>query len=159
MAAALFAELLRSLSDERVVAFEALSRWPMFATMTPQNVFSFANVSQQADALDHQCIESAARAALASELPRNSLLLINTEPAVAHIPRATDTVLSEACERFQVVFELTERRLLAHPKALLEKVAAIRADGIAACAELLQRLTRALPESGGDVAARRRPRP
>jgi EAL domain-containing protein (putative c-di-GMP-specific phosphodiesterase class I) len=120
-----------SLPDERVVGFEALSRWPTFGTMTPQNVFSFANVSRQADALERQCIEAAARAALGSELPRNSVLLINTEPAVAHIPRATNTVLSEACDRFQVVFELTERRLLAHPQALLEKVAAIRADGIA----------------------------
>ena len=39
--------------------------------------------------------------------------------------------LDEACERFQVAFELTERHLLSHPKALLEKVAAIRGDGIA----------------------------
>ena len=40
-------------------------------------------------------------------------------------------MLTEACERFQVAFELTERHLLAHPRGLLEKVAAIRADGIA----------------------------
>ena len=64
-------------------------------------------------------------------MPKNSLLLINTEPAVAHIPRARHPALTEACERFQVVFELTERHLLAHPQALLDKVAAIRADGIA----------------------------
>ena len=73
----------------------------------------------------------AARAALDSELPRDSLLLINTEPAAPHISRAPDSVLSEACERFQVVFELTERCLLAHPQALSETAGAIRADGIA----------------------------
>lgn len=120
-----------SLPDERVVGYEALARWPMFATMTPQNVFSFASASRQADALDQQCIKAAASAALDSELPHDSLLLINTEPAVAHLSRATYSVLTEACQRFQVVFELTERHLLAHPQALLEKVAAIRADGIA----------------------------
>ncbi|MBP1819186.1 EAL domain-containing protein [Mycobacterium sp. OAE908] len=120
-----------SLPDERVVGFEALARWPMFATMTASNVFSFANASRQADILDQQCIDAAVRAALHSALPRGSLLLINTEPAVAHIPRATHPSLNEACERFQVAFELTERHLLTHPKALLEKVAAIRSDGIA----------------------------
>jgi hypothetical protein len=64
-------------------------------------------------------------------MPKNSLLLINTEPAVAHTPRSGHPALADACERFQVIFELTERHLLAHPQALLEKVAAIRADGIA----------------------------
>src|SRR4051794_29967222 len=120
-----------SLPDERVVGFEALARWPMFVTVTPQNVFSFANASRRADVLDQQCVDASVRAALGADLPQNSLLLINTEPAVAHISRASHPALSDACERFQVVFELTERQLLAHPQALLEKVAAIRADGIA----------------------------
>lgn len=120
-----------ALPDERVVGFEALTRWPMFVTVTPQNVFSFANASRRADALDQQCVDAAVRAALGADMPKNSLLLINTEPAVAHIPRSGHPALSDACERFQVVFELTERQLLAHPQALLEKVAAIRADGIA----------------------------
>jgi EAL domain-containing protein (putative c-di-GMP-specific phosphodiesterase class I) len=120
-----------ALPDERVVGFEALARWPMFVTVTPQNVFSFANASRRADALDQQCVDAAVRAALGADMPKNSLLLINTEPAVVHIPRAGHPGLTEACERFQVVFELTERHLLAHPQALLEKVAAIRADGIA----------------------------
>jgi EAL domain-containing protein (putative c-di-GMP-specific phosphodiesterase class I) len=120
-----------SLPDERVVGFEALARWPMFVTVTPQNVFSFANASRRADVLDQRCIDAAVRAALGADLPQDSLLLINTEPAVAHTPRAGHPALTEACERFQVAFELTERHLLAHPRALLEKVAAIRADGIA----------------------------
>jgi EAL domain-containing protein (putative c-di-GMP-specific phosphodiesterase class I) len=120
-----------SIPDERVVGYEALARWPMFPTMTAHNVFSFANASRQADALDQQCIDAAVTAALDSELPDDSLLLINTEPAVAHTPRASNPALTEACERFQVTFELTERHLLAHPQALLEKVAAIRADDIA----------------------------
>jgi predicted signal transduction protein with EAL and GGDEF domain len=51
-------------------------------------VFSFANRSRHADVLDQQCIDAAVHAALDSELPRDSLLLINTEPAVAHVPRA-----------------------------------------------------------------------
>jgi EAL domain-containing protein (putative c-di-GMP-specific phosphodiesterase class I) len=120
-----------SLPDERVVGFEALARWPMFSTMTATNVFSFANASRHADVLDRQCVDAAVRAALDSEMPRDSLLLINTEPAVPHVPRATHPALTEACERFQVAFELTERHLLAHPQALLEKVAAMRDDGIA----------------------------
>ena len=120
-----------ALPDERVVGFEALARWPMFVTVTPQNVFSFANASRRADVLDQQCVDAAVRAALGSDMPNNSLLLINTEPAVAHISRTGHPALTDACERFQVVFELTERQLLAHPQALLEKVAAIRADGIA----------------------------
>ncbi|HEY6648537.1 MAG TPA: EAL domain-containing protein [Mycobacterium sp.] len=77
-----------SLPGEQVVGFEALARWPTFVTMTAHNVFSFANRSRHADALDQQCIDAAVHAALDSELPRDSLLLINTEPAVAHVPRA-----------------------------------------------------------------------
>jgi EAL domain-containing protein (putative c-di-GMP-specific phosphodiesterase class I) len=120
-----------SLPGEQVVGFEALARWPTFVTMTAHNVFSFANRSRHADALDQQCIDAAVHAALDSELPRHSLLLINTEPAVAHVPLAKHPALTEAGERFQLAFELTERHMLAHPQALLEKVAAIRADGIA----------------------------
>lgn len=120
-----------SLPDEGVVGFEALARWPVFASVTPQNVFSFATASRRADELDRQCIDAAAQAALDAEMPRGSMLLINTEPAVAHLRRNTHSALSQACERFQVVFELTERQLIAHPRALLDKVAAIRDDGIA----------------------------
>ena len=120
-----------SLPDELIVGYEALARWPMFSTMTATNVFSFANATRQADILDQQCIDAAVRAALDSDLPGDSVLLINTEPTVAHSPRAGHPALDEACERFQVAFELTERHLLSHPKALLEKVAAIRGDGIA----------------------------
>jgi len=120
-----------SLPDEHVVGFEALARWPMFTSMTASNVFSFANVSRQTEVLDRHCIDAAVRAALDSDLPPGSLLLINTEPAVAHTPRASHPALDEACERFQVAFELTERHLLTHPQALLAKVAAIKEDGIA----------------------------
>ena len=120
-----------SLPDERVIGFEALARWPMFDTVTAQNVFSFANASQRADVLDQQCIDAAARTALDAAMPRGSVLLINTEPTADHVPRARHPALAAACDRFQVVFELTERQLLAHPRALLKKVEAIRADGIA----------------------------
>ena len=95
------------------------------------NVFSFANASQRADVLDQQCIDAAARTALDAAMPRGSVLLINTEPTAEHVPRARHPALAAACDRFQVVFELTERQLLAHPRALLKKVEAIRADGIA----------------------------
>ncbi len=120
-----------SLPDEQVVGFEALARWPLFSTMNATNVFSFANASRQTEALDRQCIDAAARAALEFELPQDSLLLINTEPGAAHVSRATNPALDDACERFQLAFELTERHLLTHPRSLLEKVDAIRADGIA----------------------------
>jgi EAL domain-containing protein (putative c-di-GMP-specific phosphodiesterase class I) len=120
-----------SLPDQRVIGYEALARWPMFDTVTPQNVFSFANASRRADVLDQQCIDAAVRSALEAAAPRGSLLLVNTEPTAAHVPRARQPALNTACERFQVVFELTERQLLAHPQSLLKKVEAIRADGIA----------------------------
>ncbi len=120
-----------SLPEELVVGYEALARWPMSDTMTATNVFSFANATRQAEVLDQRCIDAAVYAALDSDLPRDSLLLINTEPVAAHRSRASYPALDEACERFQVAFELTERHLLSHPQALLEKVAAIRDDGIA----------------------------
>ncbi len=120
-----------SLPEERVIGFEALARWPALQTVTPHNVFSFANASRRADALDQQCIDAAVRIALDAGMPRGSLLLINTEPVATHVPRSRQPALSAACERFQVVFELTERQLLAHPRSLLKKVEAIRADGIA----------------------------
>src|SRR4029079_7506095 len=76
-----------SLPDERVIGYEALARWPMFDTVTPQNVLSFAHAARRADVLDQQCINAAVRSALDAAMPRGSLLLINTEPTVAHVPR------------------------------------------------------------------------
>jgi EAL domain-containing protein (putative c-di-GMP-specific phosphodiesterase class I) len=93
-----------SLPDGHIVGYEALARWPSLGELPPEVVVAYAQASGLLATLDYACITS----------------------AVAHHPS-----LVRARRRFDVVFELTERRLLAHPRALLHKIADLRADGIA----------------------------
>ena len=76
-----------SLPDERVIGYEALARWPMFDTATPQNVFSFANASRRADVLDQHASTLPSGPELEAAMPRGRLLLVNTEPTVGARPQ------------------------------------------------------------------------
>jgi hypothetical protein len=58
-------------------------------------------------------------------------LFINSEPATGYVGRDDNDVLDRGSAELQLIFELTERGLLQHPHKLLEKVAALRADGFA----------------------------
>jgi EAL domain-containing protein (putative c-di-GMP-specific phosphodiesterase class I) len=119
-----------SLADDQIIGFEALARWPGLADPSPQPVFVHAAATHQVERLDKACIEAAINGALGSDLPRGSLLLVNSEPGTPYTPRSVDEVIARGHSALTLMFEFTERLLLAHPRAMLQKVAALRADGI-----------------------------
>lgn len=118
-----------ALPDGAVVGFEALARWPESTGLGPQAVFARAEALNRVDELDRLCVDTAITGALAQGLTRNALLCINCEPSSAMVGLAQSAVLKRGHTELQLMFELTERSLLAHPRALLTKVAALRGDG------------------------------
>lgn len=117
------------LADGAVVGFEALTRWPELGDPDPETVFAHAAATCRLGALDRMCITAALDVALRRELPQGTLLTLNCEPVGDHLDRAGNRLLARAHEHLRLMFELTERSLLKHPRALLRKVAALRADG------------------------------
>jgi EAL domain-containing protein (putative c-di-GMP-specific phosphodiesterase class I) len=120
-----------ALSDEAIVGYEALARWPSLNNPCPIDVFAYASAAGQLDELDQLCIDAAIRTALRRRLPRGTMLAINCEPLSTYVGRADDDVLARGHDELTLMFELTERSLLTHPHALLAKVAALRQDGFA----------------------------
>jgi EAL domain-containing protein (putative c-di-GMP-specific phosphodiesterase class I) len=118
-----------SLVDGSVVGFEALTRWPALGDPDPEAVFAHAAATGGLSRLDHLCIEAAIDEALRRELPRGTLLTLNCEPFSPYLDPSEDPALARAHDELRVMFELTERSLLKHPRALLRKVASLRADG------------------------------
>ncbi|WP_422743247.1 sensor domain-containing phosphodiesterase [Mycobacterium sp. WMMD1722] len=118
------------LPEERVVGYEALARWPGLGDPPPQQVIAYAEAHGGLDALDRACIAAAINGAVDQQLPDGSLLLVNCEPGSDHHGMADDPVVTHAREHFDLVFELTERNLLAHPGGLLRKVTELRAGGV-----------------------------
>lgn len=120
-----------SLPDEIVVGFEALARWPQLSNPNPRAVFDRAATTGDLDRLDRLCITSAIDGAVNDGLPHGTLLLVNSEPSSAYVGRADDACIARGYDELQLMFELTEHSLLAHPHTLLLKVAALRNDGFA----------------------------
>ncbi|QZT58406.1 EAL domain-containing protein [Mycolicibacterium austroafricanum] len=120
-----------SLPGETVVGYEALARWPALNGMNPAEVFDRAQRIGTLDRLDCECIGAAARGALDGPSTDGMLLLLNCEPATTLADPSCDAALAAAADKFHVVFELTERGLLANPQAMLRKVAALRSHGFA----------------------------
>ena len=121
-----------SLPEEAVVGFEALARWDQFddrgATLA---VLARATATGRQPQLDRLCMHMAIESALAAGFGPDTMLFINSEAVTAHVLRSDDEVLARGADRLQLIFEITERGLLADPPALLSKVAALRADGFA----------------------------
>jgi EAL domain-containing protein (putative c-di-GMP-specific phosphodiesterase class I) len=120
-----------SLPAGAVVGFEALTRWPNATNLNPRSVFDHASMTDRLDTLDRLCIESAIHGALGGELLRGTMLLVNSEPQSSYIGPTDSAAIARGCDELSLVYELTEHGLLAHPHALLQKVAAARADGFA----------------------------
>lgn len=118
-----------SLPSETVVGYEALARWPSLNGLNPLQVFAHAEKTGDLDALDHACITAAARGALVGNSSPGMLLLVNCEPTTVGVDFTVDPALIEAASAYRVVFELTERGLLADPGALLRKVEDLRSLG------------------------------
>lgn len=117
-----------SLPERRIVGYEALSRWPRIGT--PQ-VFAHARAHDCLNSLERLCIENAVTAADDARLTPGALLCVNTEPTTVYLDRRSSPILDSGADRFHIMFELTERDLLASPAKLLHKVDGLRADGFA----------------------------
>lgn len=120
-----------SLQDEAVIGFEALARWPRLDNPDPRSVLAHAAATGRAAQLDQMCIETAIERALAAGVGRSSMIFINCEPETPYVRRADNATLARGHDGLQLIFEITERSLLTHPHALLNKVAALRSDGFA----------------------------
>ncbi|MDZ7887650.1 MAG: EAL domain-containing protein [Mycobacterium sp.] len=120
---------ITALADGSVVGFEALTRWPTLGDPNPEKVFAHATATGRSGALDEMCVRAALDTALRGGLPRGTLLTLNCEPLADYLDRAENPLLDRAHDELRVIFELTERSLLTHPRALLRKVAGLRADG------------------------------
>ena len=118
-----------ALPDGVTVGYEALARWPSLDDPRPQAVFEHAATHGGLDGLDQTCITAGLGLALHNDLAPGTMLLVNCEPTSTYVGPADDEVLASARDRLRVTFEFTERSLLAHPRALLRKLAEIRADG------------------------------
>ncbi len=120
-----------SLSSGRAVGFEALARWPSQPHLEPPAVFAHATATHRVSQLDRICIDRAVDDALQSGLTEGALLGVNSEPASDYTSRADSEILARGNDKFELLFELTERNLLEHLPTLLRKIDALRADGIA----------------------------
>ncbi|AQA05098.1 hypothetical protein BVC93_24860 [Mycobacterium sp. MS1601] len=119
-----------TLPNQTVIGYEALARWPLLSGMSPARVFERAEQMGVLEDLDRLCVQGAASGALKGNSSPGMMLFINSEPTAAHVPGSGTTgALGRAASKFTIVFELTERRLLAKPHTLLRKVNALRADG------------------------------
>lgn len=120
-----------SLTDDRIVAFEAMARWAHLDGRPYEDVLTYAALTGRAAQLERQCIEAAIIGARDGGLARGSTLFINCEATAPFLSRSDSPILADGADRFQVVFEVTERSLLSHLPDLLRKVVALREEGFA----------------------------
>lgn len=117
------------LESAAIVGFEALARWPKINPTSAIEVFRHAATVGSREQLNQRCASAALAAALDADLAAKTIIAVNYEPDSPY-PGGLDTeLLTRARNRFTLVFELTERGMLTHPRTLLASVAAMRADG------------------------------
>ena len=120
-----------SLDDGAIIGFEALARWTHLDGVPIHDVFTYAALTGRTAELERHCIETAVTGAQDAGLARDSALFINCEATAPYLSRSDSPILNQGADQFQVVFEVTERRLLSHPPDLLRKVVALREEGFA----------------------------
>ncbi|BDX31227.1 hypothetical protein TUM20985_17740 [Mycobacterium antarcticum] len=118
-----------SLPDEVVIGYEALSRWTGSIASDPTAVFDRARANGRLQALDQLCIDTAIDTAAGHLLGTGAMLSINCEASTTYHGRSADEVKDRSGNQLAVMFEFTERGLLAHPRALLRKVVELRDRG------------------------------
>jgi EAL domain-containing protein (putative c-di-GMP-specific phosphodiesterase class I) len=118
-----------SLPDEVVIGYEALSRWAGSAGSDPVSVFARARANGRLEALDQLCIDTAIDTAAGHVIGAGAMLSINCEASTVYHGRSADEVKDRAGNDLAVMFEFTERGLLAHPRALMRKVVYLRERG------------------------------
>jgi EAL domain-containing protein (putative c-di-GMP-specific phosphodiesterase class I) len=117
------------LEDQTTVGYEALTRWPSLDIFDPNAVFAYASATGAVDQLNNLCIDTAINAALTSGVGAGPVTLVNCEPARILPRRSDNQTLARGFDQLQLVFELTERDILANPGLLERQVSRLRADG------------------------------
>jgi EAL domain-containing protein (putative c-di-GMP-specific phosphodiesterase class I) len=120
-----------SLLDDAVVGFEARTQWPQLDHPTPGHLFVRALAAGRLSSLNRMCVDSAIDAALLAGMAPNALLVIDNRVGGRYRGLSDRALRARDKYGFRLVYELTERHLLEHPRGLLDMVAALRADGIA----------------------------
>ena len=108
-----------------IVGYEALVRGPAGSIVeSPNTLIAEAYRQNRVVEFDWKARATASRAALASGLSAEELLLLNIEPLALASSCPVDlwSTIEEAFERFRVVLEVTERSLDHDPKTLLEGI-------------------------------------
>jgi EAL domain-containing protein (putative c-di-GMP-specific phosphodiesterase class I) len=120
------------LGTGEVVGYEALARGPQGTPWeAPRELFARARELGVVGDIDWACRAAAYRGALSGRLPASLPLMVNVEPGylAATPPAAVERVVALAEQRLQVVFEITERDLVADPAGLLRAVRQARRAG------------------------------
>ncbi|HEY7175489.1 MAG TPA: EAL domain-containing protein [Micromonosporaceae bacterium] len=121
------------LATSQVRGFEALARGPKNSHFAmPTEMFRYAYQAGGAIELDWICRAAAFREALNAALPSDFTLFVNAEPAALRTdcpPDLLETIRTGASQ-LNIVVELTERYLAHDPAAVLDAVAAARAEGL-----------------------------
>jgi EAL domain-containing protein (putative c-di-GMP-specific phosphodiesterase class I)/DICT domain-containing protein len=120
-----------SLADGGTIGFEALARWAHLDGVPCEDVFTHALLTGRASQLERRCIEAAIIGAQDAGLTPGSTLFINCEATAHYLSRSDSHILARGADQFRLVFEVTERSLLANPRDLLRKVVALREEGFA----------------------------
>jgi EAL domain-containing protein (putative c-di-GMP-specific phosphodiesterase class I) len=121
------------LATSRVVGFEALARGPHGSPFhTPTKLFAYAYKAGRASELDWVCRAAALQTTMDAGLPSDFTLFVNAEPASLRTecpPDLLETIV-RGINRLNIMVELTERYLTEDPAAVLDAVAAARAQGL-----------------------------
>jgi len=121
------------LASTQVMGYEALARGPDDSHFAmPTAMFQYAYQAGRAFELDWVCRAAAFRAALTAALPSDLTLFVNAEPAALRTECPPDLLetIRAGISQLNIVVELTERYLTDDPAAVLDAVAAARAEGL-----------------------------
>lgn len=120
------------LRTTQAVAYEALLRGPAGTPLgNPAALFAAADVEGLTTELEWAGVKCAIDGALAAGMDESVSLFINVEGTSAGVERSPEqtSVLDNARGRLRIVFEVTERHLLAHPAGLLQDAERLRFGG------------------------------
>lgn len=117
------------LATGRVVGMEALARWPTVDGVDPAEVFELARLRGVVADIDFACRAAAVEVVRSMEAKDGRALYLNYEPSGIVDSARTDADLDALECGMDVVLEITERGLDAHPDRLEAMVGSARTRG------------------------------